>query len=197
MVALADIRPADLFGNPPGAWFTKEISRLQGSETFHWGMWVRPQDLVVTESIDKGTAITRYNYSASHIYRIRALQDVSTEDILNAIADYGRSTYGMSENFSTASQFLLAYYAPQYIWEGPPVPSFLPGWPWRKDTVLQKTFSKPLNAPVNCIQYVTLLSRRLGYEILPEGDLVVEINLENSPLLEYLGILEMEGSEGY
>ena len=198
ILSLADLQPGDLFGNPPGVWYTKEICRLQGSQTFHWGLWISPPDRVITESIGKGTAITRYDYAQSYIYRIKALQNVSVQDILNAIADYGRSTYGMSENLSTVYRYLLDYWLPQYPWEGPPVPSFLPGWPSSWATPTDYSFSKPFNTPVNCIEYVTLIAERLGYEILPPGEIVVEKNLENSPLLDYLGILQIpQGTPSY
>ncbi|MBA7480419.1 hypothetical protein ES707_15873 [subsurface metagenome] len=190
MLTLTDIQPADLFETPPSAWFTKEITRLQEAKGFHWGMFVAPQSLIATESIEKGTALTRYEYATSYIYRIKALQNVSTGDILCAIADYGRSTYGMSENFLTAFNYLVNYWLPQYPWEGPPVPSFLPGWPGTPD--IDKSFTKPLNAPVNCIQYIVLIAHRLGYDILLPGQLVIQKNLENSPYLEYLGVLEID-----
>jgi hypothetical protein len=196
VVTLADLRPGDLFETPPSAWHTKEIARLQGARGFHWGMIISPENLIATESIEKGTAITRYEYQQAYIYRIKALNNVSTDDILNAIAYYGRSTYGMGENFDTAFKYLVAYWLPQYPWEGPPLPSWAPGWPGLPE--VDKSFTKPLNAPVNCIQYITLIAQKLGYVILPEGQLVVEVNLENSPYLEYLGVLELpEGGPGY
>jgi hypothetical protein len=191
-ITLNDLKPGDLFGNPPGVWWTQEICRLQGSKTFHWGIFVDPQNRIITESIGKGTAVTRYDiYPQSHVYRIKAAQNITSQDILNAIADYGRSTYNMGENFSTAWNYLLDSWLPLYPWEGPPVPSWFPGWPWNTAVKTAYTFTKPFNTPVNCILYVALITQQLGYQILPEGDLVIEVNMENSPYLEYLGLLEL------
>lgn len=185
MLALSDLQPGDLFANRPVDWLTRYLVQLEGAKTFHWGMFVSPPEFIITESIQKGTAITRYNYPFSYIYRIKDLQNVSVDDILNAIADYGRSTYNMGENFVTGFNYAVNYWLPQYPWEGPPVPSWLPGWPG--SPVVDKGFTKPLNASVNCIQYITLIAQRLGYNILPMWQLVIQKTLENSPYLEYLG----------
>ena len=119
MVALADLRPGDLFENPPGVWWTQEITRLQGAQGFHWGMFVDPVDLIATESIGKGTAITRYNYARSFIYRIKDLPTPTVDQVINAVADYGRSTYNMGENITTAWNFILDSWLPQYPWDLP------------------------------------------------------------------------------
>jgi hypothetical protein len=75
--------------------------------------------------------------------------------------------------------------------------SFLPGWPWSWGTPTDYAFTKPFNAPLNCMEYAVLICHILGYDILPQGEIVVEKNLENSPNLEYLGILETAGVASY
>jgi hypothetical protein len=198
MVALADLRPADLFANPPGTWYTKYLCQLQGSKTFHWGLWVDPPNNIITEAIGKGSTVDIFPYAESYIYRIKAAQNITEQDILNAIAQFGRSGYSFSDDLQTAWAFILDYWLPLYPNEGPPVPSFLPGWPSSWGTPVDYSFSKPFNAPLNCMEYAVSICQLLGYQILPPGEIVVEKNLENSPLLDYLGVLQVpQGTPGY
>jgi hypothetical protein len=196
LLTLSDIQPCDLFGNPPGVWYTEYLCQLQGCRTFHWGLWLDPPNSIITETIGKGSTVDLFHYASTYVYRIKAAQNVTESQILYAISQFGLTQYSFSDNLQTAWTFIANYWLPLYITEGPPVPSFLPGWPWNWTTPEDYSLSKPLNSSMNCMEYVVSICKLLGYQILPAGQIVIEKNLENSPYLEYLGIYNAPGQTG-
>ena len=194
VLSLSDLQPGDLFGNLPGVWYTKYLCQLENCVTFHWGMWLNPSENIITETIGKGSTVALYHYPKSYCYRIKAAQGITQQEILNAVAQFGLTGYSISDDFQTAFTFIANYWLPLYITEGPPVPSWLPGWPWDWTTPEDYSFTKPLNAPMNCMEYTVSICQLLGYQVIPQGQIVVEKNLENSPYLEYIGVYQPENS---
>lgn len=161
---LEDVKTADLFGIPPTSWWTKQICRILGAQTFHWGMMISSdaKGWVITESIGKGVALTRFTYKKAFIYRIKGIGNVDWRRLISIVADYGDAPYDFETNFRTAIWWLLKHYLGKVI-------------PVIKDK------------PVNCVEWVALIGVELGVKIVPDSEYPMPQNLEASPMLEYLG----------
>jgi hypothetical protein len=161
---LEDIRTTDLFGIPPSTWYAKWICKILNALTFHWGMFISDDDKgwVITESIGKGVALTRFTYPHAYIYRIKDIGEVDWRRLISIVADYGDYPYDFTVAFKTAIWWLLKHYFGKVI----PV-------------VHDKA--------VNCQELVVLLGCELGVKIIPDDQYPMCKNLEESPYLEYLG----------
>ncbi len=161
---LEEIKTADLFATPPHGWLEKKLASLIGAKTWHWGMLISEdaKGWVITESIGKGVALTRFAYPKAYIYRIKEVGDVDWRKLIGITADYGDFPYDFTVAFKTAIWWLVRHYFGKVI----PV-------------VHDKA--------VNCQELVVLLASELGVKIIPDDQYPMCINLENSPLLELLG----------
>ena len=161
---LDDVKTADLFGIPPTAWWTRQICRILDARTFHWGMMISSDDKgwVITESIGKGVALTRFTYKKAYIYRIKDIGEVSWKRLISIVADYGDAPYDFTVGFRTAIWWLLKHYFGKVI-------------PVIHDKAL------------NCQELVILLGVELGVKIIPEDEFPMCRNLEQSQFLELLG----------
>ncbi|GEM_PF-6261232 len=159
-----DIKTADLFATPPNTWWERWICRIIGAKTFHWGMFVAQHDSgwIITESIGKGTALTRFTYPKACIYRIKELGEVDWRRLIAIHAEYGELPYDWQVLFRTAIWWLLKHYLGKAI-------------PVIKDEA------------VNCQEWVVLIAYELGVKIIPDDEYPMCTNLENSPYLEYRG----------
>lgn len=115
---------------------------------------------IISESIGKGVALTRFDYEEAYIYRIKGLKGISFIDILSAHSKYGAYPYDMEVNFRTALWFILKHYL------GIVIPR-----------VRDKKF--------NCQEHVCAIASELGFDLIPPKDYPACINLEHSPNLEF------------
>jgi hypothetical protein len=162
-----DIRNGDLFGTPPSNFFTRFLCRIIKADTFHWGMIIGRDKYgyVCSESIGKGTAVTRFAYHKARIYRIKNIKEPTTFKLVSIHSQHGESLYDMPVNILTGVWFLLKHYLKIVI----PI-------------VKNHTF--------NCQEHVVYMSSMLGVKIIPETEYPYCINLEKSDSLEYLGTLD-------
>ncbi len=161
------IRRADLFGIPPHTWWQKMMLRIIGGKTFHWGIFIASEDndWIVSESIGKGTAITKFGNRTAFVYRMKALNyEPTLGNLIEIHARYGDYPYDWEVNLKTGIWWLLKHY-----------------------------FGKVLpvihDKEVNCQEWVCLMAKELGIKIIPDDQYPMSVNLENSPQLEYLGVL--------
>ena len=162
---MIELRNGDLAGIPPSGWLPKLVCKILKAKTFHWLMIIgRDRDgYICSESLGKGTAITRFVYPKAYIYRIKKLKhEPETYKLVSFHSWYGEQPYDMQVNFLSAIWFLLKHYLKIII----PV-------------IHNHTF--------NCQEWVVYLSAMLGYKIIPENEYPYCINLERSEALEYLG----------
>jgi len=157
------LRPGDLFAIPPGGWLARQLCRIIGAKTFHWGMFVDhdSEEWIITESIGKGVAITRFSYPRAYIYRIKGVE-VKAKDVISVHSHYGEWRYDWDVPLKTALWWLLKHYFGKVI----------PRW---------------RDKEVNCQEWVCLLAIELGVRVIPEDEYPMCVNLEHSPNLEYLG----------
>ncbi len=161
---LEEIKAADLFATPPHGWLETKLASLIGAKTWHWGMMIS-EDIkgwVITESIGKGVALTRFTYPAARVYRIKDIGEVSWKKLISIVADYGDSPYDFTVAFKTTIWWLLKHYLGKII-------------PVAHDKAL------------NCQEWVVLLACELGVKIIADDQYPMCINLEQSPFLELLG----------
>jgi len=164
---LEDIKTADLFATPPHGWLETKLASVIGASTWHWGMMISSDDKgwVITESIGKGVALTRFTYPQSRIYRIKGIGEVSWKRLISIVADYGDAPYDFTVAFRTAIWWLLKHY-------------------------LGKVIPVVHDKALNCQELVVLLGCALGVKIVPDDQYPMCTNLENSPLLQLLGEVE-------
>ncbi len=166
------LEPADLFATPPGVWWTKWICKIIGAQTFHWGMLVMPDgdDWVTSESIGKGTTISRLGGRKAFIYRVKALSHIEVEpkEIFAIHSQYGEWKYDWEVIFLTGIWWLCRHY-------------------------LGKVLPVVRDKKVNCQEWIVLLATLLGVvnnlviKLIPDDEYPMCTNLENSPYLEYIG----------
>jgi len=159
------IKTADLFATPPSTWWEKWICRIIGAKTFHWGMFVAKDDRgwIITESIPKGTSLTRFTYPNAYIYRIRGIGEIDPMRIISVHADYGELPYDWGTTvFWTGLWWLLKHYL---------------------GIVIRVIHDKA----VNCQEWVVLIAYELGVKLIPDDEYPMCANLENSKYLEYRG----------
>lgn len=163
---MIDVKPGDLFAIPPTSWWTKLLCKIVGAKTFHWGVIVTRDggSFIISESIGKGLAVTRLDYEKAYIYRIKELKKLSFRDVLRIHSLYGAYRYDWDVAFKTAAWWLLKHYL---------------------GIIIPRHHDKE----VNCQEWVCLFSSELGVSIVPADAFPMCTNLENSPHLEYLGLL--------
>jgi hypothetical protein len=161
---LSELKPGYLFGTPPGTWWEKRICQIIGAKTFHWGMIVLfdGEDWVTSESIGKGTAISRLGGRRAFIYKIKKLSEVNPARIISIHSAYGEWRYDWEVALLTALWWLFKHYLGVIL-------------PVIRDD------------KVNCQEWVCLLATELGVKIIPDDEYPMCTNLENSPYLEYKG----------
>lgn len=162
-----NLLPGDLFGIPPINWWEERLCSIIDAKTFHWGMFVMLDgpEWIITESISKGPAITRFTYPRSHIRRIRALGMIDPVKIISAVSQYGGYPYDWDVNYRTA------------IW-------------WFAKHYLGKALPIERDKQFNCQEYVVMLANVLAdVNIIPGSEYPDCVNIETSPELEYLGEL--------
>ena len=161
---LENIKTADLFATPPHGWLETKLAALIGAVTWHWGMFIAEDDKgwVITESIGKGVALTRFTYPHAYIYRIKDIGEVTWKRLISIVADYGDYPYDFTVAFKTAIWWLVRHY-------------------------LGKVIPVVHDKAVNCQEWVVLLACELGVKIIPDDQYPMCTNLENSPFLELLG----------
>jgi hypothetical protein len=167
---LEDIKTADLFATPPNTWWERWICQILGARTFHWGMFVAKDDRgwIITESIPKGTTLTRFTYPNAYIYRIKGIGKIDPMRIISIHADYGELPYDWQVAFWTAIWWLCKHYLGIVI------------------RVIK-------DSAVNCQEWVCLLAYELGVKLIPDDEYPDCLNLENSQYLEYLGEVKEGG----
>jgi hypothetical protein len=117
---------------------------------------------IITESITKGTALTRFTYPKAYIYRIKDFGEVDWRRLIAIHAEYGELPYDWQVLFWTAIWWLFKHYLGIVI------------------RVIK-------DSAVNCQEWVCLLAYELGVKLIPDNEYPMCTNLENSPYLEYLG----------
>jgi hypothetical protein len=164
---------------PPGSWWEKKLTEIEGCKTFHWGWALSPffinngiNDWNISESIDKGTAIDRLNGRPFYVYRIKDMPEIKWYDPIPWLIDNptlldihslnGDAHYDWEVNFRTALWYIAKYYFGKVI------------------PVIH-------NALLNCIEWVCLFAKLLGFPLIPEDQYPTQKVLENSPRLEYIG----------
>ena len=141
-----------------------KLASLIGAKTWHWGMLISDNDKgwVITESIGKGVALTRFTYPRAYIYRIKDIGEVNWKRLISIVADYGDAPYDFTVAFKTAIWWLLRHY-------------------------LGKIIPVVKGKAVNCQEWVVLLACELGVKIIPDDQYPMCKNLEESPMLELVG----------
>ncbi|GAI76393.1 unnamed protein product [marine sediment metagenome] len=159
-----EIKVGYLGATTPTSWWTELLCKIIGASTWHWFMFVVPDTdgWIITESIGKGVALTRFDYEKSYIYRIKGLE-VSPEKLISIISYYGAYRYDWDVAFKTALWWFLKHY-------------------------FGKLIPRYHDKEVNCQEWVCLLAAELGVKIIPDGEYPMCTNLERSPYLEELGV---------
>lgn len=158
------LHPLDLFGVPPANWWARQVCRILGCRTFHWGAIVkRDKDGYITsETLGTGTDIARLDYPKVHCYRIWWLRPIDPMDILSVHSEYGALPYNMEANFRTAIWWLMRHF-------------------------LHKAIPVIREPPFNCVGWVVCLVYEFGVKVIQDNEYATPANLEKSPCLEYLG----------
>jgi len=158
-----EIKPGYLGATPPNRWYEKLICRILGASTWHWLLFIQKDSKgwIITESINKGVALTRCDYPKIRIYKIKDLE-VKPETLIGLVADYGAYPYDYDVYLKTAIWFLLKHY-------------------------LGKLLPRHHDEELHCIEWVVLLCSELGYKIVKDEDYPTPASLENSPHLEFVG----------
>jgi len=158
---------AHLFATPPLKWWEKKVCSIIGAKTFHWGWLVHyldeDNDFITSESIRKGTAISRLGNRHAYLYRIKELGKVDPLEIVSIHSRYGGWGYDWQVGFRTAIWWILKHYFGEIV-------------PIVRDDA------------VNCQEWVCLLAEELGVRLIPNDAYPMCINLESSPHLEFVGI---------
>jgi hypothetical protein len=160
-----EIKNGDLFGTPPSGWLANLACKIVKAKTFHWGIIIgKDKDGYITsESLGKGTSVSRFVYPKAYIYRIKKLRhEPETYKLVSYHSIYGNTLYDMQVNFLTGIWFILKHYLKIVI----PV-------------IKNHTF--------NCQEHVVYMSVMLGAKIIPDNEYPYCVNLENSPQLDYIG----------
>lgn len=153
-----------LVGIPPSTWLPKLCCKIVGAKTFHWLMLVGrdPKGWMCSESINKGTALTRFNYDKAYIYKIKNIPEPSMYKLISIHSWHGWCEYDNLVNFRTAIWFILKHYLKIII------------------PVIH-------NHKFNCQEHVVYMASELGVKLIAENEYPFCVNLEKSPMLEYLG----------
>jgi len=159
-----EIRNGDLFGVPPTSWHSRLICKILNAKTFHWGIIIgRDKDgYICSESISKGTSVTRFVYPKAYIYRIKKLgHEPETYRLVSFHSLYGERPYDMRVNFLTGIWFLLKHY-------------------------LKIVLPVIKNHTFNCQEWIVYMASCLGVKIIGEEEYPYCTNLEKSEALEFI-----------
>lgn len=158
------LRNGDLIGVAPSGWLATTICKILKAKTFHWAVVIGRDSggYILSESLGKGTAVTRLRYAHYYAYRVRGCPAPTTGFLLGVHADNGDLEYDMQVNYLTGAWFLLKHYLKIVI----PI-------------VKNHTF--------NCQEWAVFLTLQWARSIIPRDDYPYCINLEQSPQLEFLG----------
>ena len=159
------IRNGDLFGVPPEGFIAKLVCKIVRAKTFHWGFVIGhdKEGYITSESLGKGTAVSRLVYPLVYVYRIKKLKhEPEMYRLISFHSWAGGATYDQAVNYWTGLWFILKHYLKIVI----PV-------------IKNHTF--------NCQEWVVYLASCLGVEIIGEEEYPYCKNLEKSKELEYIG----------
>ncbi len=160
-----ELRNGDLFGVPPHGLIPELVCKILKVKTFHWGMILRrdKDGYITSESLGKGTSVSRLVYPSVYVYRIKTLKhEPETYRLLSFHSWQGAKSYDMQVNILSGVWFLLKHYLKIAI----PV-------------IKNHTF--------NCQEWVVYLASCLGVKVIDEKDYPYCRNLERSKELECLG----------
>ena len=159
-VDLTKIKPGYLFATPPSSWWQRWICKILGASTWHWGCFISPDSKgwIITESINKGVALTRCDYPKIRVYKIKGLE-VTPKRLIGLVADYGAYPYDYDVYLKTAIWFLLKHY-------------------------LGKLLPRHHDKEFHCQEWVCLLAYELGHPIINQGEYPMPQSLENSDKLD-------------
>jgi len=155
-----EIKPGYLGATPPNKWYEKLICKAIQAKTWHWLLFIRKDSKgwIITESINKGVALTRCDYPKIRIYKIKGLE-VTPKRLIGLVADYGAYPYDYDVYFSSALWWLFKHF-------------------------LKKPFPRWHDEQVHCQEWVCLLAYELGHPIIGQDQYPMCSNLENSDKLE-------------
>ena len=165
------LKNGDLFGVPPHGFLANLICKIVKAKTFHWGVIIgKDKDGYITsESLGKGTSVSRFVYPKAYIYRIKSLKhEPETYRLLSFHSWYGDKSYDMQVNFLTGIWFILKHY-------------------------LKIAFPIIKNNTFNCQEWVVYMASCLGVKIIEEAEYPYSRNLEKSEYLEYIGEYNEKG----
>jgi len=165
---MLDIKPGDLFATPPNGWLSKMICKRLGAKTFHWGIILAEcenKDFITSESTSKkGTSVSRLAGRKARIYRLMGIYGVTPLHLVAIHSEYGELPYDWQVGFWTGLWWLLKSYFKVIL-------------PVRKDN------------KVNCQEWVCLVANELGVHLTPDDEYPICTNLENSPYLQDMGVI--------
>lgn len=149
-----------LFATPPNSWLERQLCRIVGAKTFHWGVIVCQvgDDWITSESISKGTALSRLHGRYAFFYKVKFAY-ASLGRLIDIHSEHGELPYDWQVNIRAAVWWLFKHYLGKVL-------------PVLKDR------------PVNCQEWVCLVASELGVKLIPDGEYPVCTNLEHSPMLE-------------
>ena len=162
---MIELRNGDIAGIPPSGWLPKLVCKILKAHTFHFCMIIGndKDGYITSESLGKGTSVSRFTYPCAHIYRIRKLRhEPEMYRLISFHSWRGEAVYDMQVNFLSGVWFLLKHY-------------------------LKIVIPVIKNHTYNCQEWVIYLAFCLGIRIIPENEYPYCKNLEKSEALEYLG----------
>ena len=171
-IALSDLKPGYYGGMPPGNWWERWLCHAEGCKTFHWMWLVRTVyeegmlvDFISSESISKGTSITRVENRKMMVWRIIGDPAIDADDMFDIHSNFGGSRYSWGMSIWSGVWYLAKHY-------------------------FQKVVPFIKFKGVNCLYWVDIASLLLGYDLVPgDPEYIMQVDLENSPTLEYVGEL--------
>jgi len=159
------LRKGDLFGVPPHGWLPTFVCKVVKSKAFHFGMVIGSDKdgYITSESLGKGTSVSRLVYPLVYVYRIKTLKhEPETYRLLSFHSWQGDKGYDMQVNFLAGVWFLLKHY-------------------------LKLAIPIVKNNTYNCQEWIVYLAYCLGVRVISEDEYPYCRNLEKSESLEYIG----------
>jgi hypothetical protein len=160
-----ELKNGDLFGIPPSGFLATTVCKILHARTFHWGMVIsKDKDgYICSESIGKGTAVTRFVYPKAYIYRIKKLKhEPDMYRLISFHSQRGEAIYDMQVNYLTGIWFILKHYFKIVI----PIIS---------------------NHTFNCQEWVCYMASCLRCKIIESDQYPYSKNIEESEFLEFVG----------
>lgn len=171
---LDEIKKGDIFGQPPDNWWERWACRVQGARFFHFGWFVNPivedgqiVDWATSEAISTGVDMTRLDGRRVGVMRIIVLPEPSLSELVTIHSDYGDLPYNWEVNFLTAIWYVAKHY-------------------------LGKTIRVIKTHGLNCIGWVVCYGVERKVQLIPPNQYVTEAALESSPLIEYIGEVNLD-----